>query len=1281
MLPDDQLLRRLGSRLGESTVSDRIYLLVLFIKRHLRRFLGGAAALGGVGKRAPSDIEQDKVGVRLLGDTLRLPHVQRPEMLRSRRRLLALFVAFGLTASVPLSPLHGEPSRERRLALVVVNRDYPGSPVVKSAGNDAREIAEALLEAGFAVTELTDINFETLREGVNRFSDSISPGDVALFYYNGHAFQSAGKNYLLPIGSDQTRGYSAQEVLDRVEGSSARFSIVIFDTDKNLARMKTDPTTAIATSSQGDGTREVAGNTNGLYTKRLLAALRHPGLKLFEVFNTVTQEVIKESGRNQIPWYSIAFASDFYFLPPNARLAPAPRTKGQEPSQSTGTVAHPGASGSGSPVSKPDADSPDLMAELLKWALKGLAGLVGICALGFSALLLLAWRRGSAALSKSWLLSLAAKPMLAIPGSGRRLLFLGYSRRLASQRMIADASQRYFGLPAEHEGGIVPPDPTGDSLHKAIASAAGPQCPVLILGSGGAGKSTLLARLAHLGLIGSLPPGLEDFRPVLIPASYYGTSLVKAVADTLRERDGVMVDEEMTRAQLQSGRFLILFDGVSEVVGERTDALNEILRTARHADYASCRFLITSRPLEGATVEAATFLLQPLAPIVVTKVLDSYKLGVARENRVRAQLERFGDRPIEPLLFTMILEQGADERFGTTRAEIFEQYFRRLLRIGSDKNLWDGWRDALELLSKHLMLDTGRRGAGLVHENLLNLLGERKVGEETVESATTRLRRLYHLPVVDELDMIGQLEAAGLLRRGRRWRFAHDTFEEYFAASYLASYLELKEQLPPLDQWREPAERQREFSGVLSFLREMSDAALRRRLCTMDLPEGWKAELAVADEEGARVLEPRRDEWVAPMEPKIDHVSKALRPNLVISGAILASVAISLLYRIAPILRVPYYFSLVLLALAAGVILVGNRFSARLSLAAVVGLIFFGALIRESMPGSNGAILAGLLNRKIKEASVDKALIPKALKYATPVKVVLDGLIALVPRQNQMTALLLDARLPLVGDKCGAPFQPMLSLRTESAKECLEAGCVLNGDWCDCDLARQEIYMQPEPLFPWHPLLKLPKRSMPTTPNEAVDFSYIANMTQPPLNMLLDPRFLGPEPPSPLVARMTMPFESVTACSLWAQRADEVQELSFRPLGIAEEHKEMSQALAQSAVIQFSIPDNKPLTLGLHDLDNPIFHLLRVKRDSHEYIVRLSNRRNMLVKDGPCADDVGRDFALFYELAMNPPVWADRPVPHGTKTQSSRQQVDSPECLLTKPYLPRPMCPMASFNP
>lgn len=104
---------------------------------------------------------------------------------------------------------------------------------------------------------------------------------------------------------------------------------------------------------------------------------------------------------------------------------------------------------------------------------------------------------------------------------------------------------------------------------------------------------------------------------MLISASYYERHLVKAVADTLRERNGVAVDEKMTQAQLQSGQFLILFDGVSEVETDKQHSLREILRTSQNADFQGCRFLIATRPREKIPTGIPSLYLRPLTSDVV----------------------------------------------------------------------------------------------------------------------------------------------------------------------------------------------------------------------------------------------------------------------------------------------------------------------------------------------------------------------------------------------------------------------------------------------------------------------------------------------------------------------------------------------------------------------------------------------------------------------------------------------------------------------------------------
>jgi 5'(3')-deoxyribonucleotidase len=61
---------------------------------------------------------------------------------------------------------------------------------------------------------------------------------------------------------------------------------------------------------------------------------------------------------------------------------------------------------------------------------------------------------------------------------------------------------------------------------------------------------------------------MSGFLAVLVPAGFYSKTLIQTIADTSRERDSVAVTSEMVIAQLQSGHFLVLFDGLTEVAGE-----------------------------------------------------------------------------------------------------------------------------------------------------------------------------------------------------------------------------------------------------------------------------------------------------------------------------------------------------------------------------------------------------------------------------------------------------------------------------------------------------------------------------------------------------------------------------------------------------------------------------------------------------------------------------------------------------------------------------------------
>ena len=761
-------------------------------------------------------------------------------------------------------------------AIIIGNRHYKDKRFneLSSPDSDARAIANVLAEKyGFKVRTLIDATRVQLLRSLHDSRESLTESDSLLIYFAGHGSldPANGRGYWIPVDGEidsEIDWISHVTITDFLRSVSAKDVLVVSDSaysgafpvapagiqESALPRRnpvegtKTSNTThsrSLITSAGLDPPLDsIVGRHYSPFAECFLEILKANQIAigaqlLYREVSHCTRDVAAKINFKQQPTFAqLRFAGhesgDFTFVPSGASI-PALRAESNVSSSD----------------SKPDRQAfRGISVERLKeqsWATfaAGMGGLFVTYLVGLCALLLLAWRRGSMFASKTWLSSLTLRPLLITPALGKWILFIGYSRRLGQSTAIRRVSTDYFGLPAEGPGGsVILPDSTGASLHQAIANSLEPQEPLLILGKGGAGKSTLIARLTHLALEQQLPSSLNGYRPLLIPASYYGESLTRAIADTLRERDGVMVDDAVIKAQLQSGRFLILFDGVSEVFSDKQRSLDEILRTARNADYRSCRFVIATRPIEGIPPDVRCITLMPLTATVIAELLDNYGLSTARRTHIRLQLRSFGEKPIDPLLFTMMIGQSGDERVSANRAEIYERYFKRLLRIDADRDLWAGWRAAMEILALCFLINTGKRGVGMPHETLLDFLvtAGAKDGKESV---SMRLKRLYRLPIVDDLDMLNRLEAAGLLYRGRRWRFAHDTFEEYFAASYIVSYFDMTETLPSLDKWTESSVKAVEFNEVIDFVFELADESLRKRIALSGLPAEWRDRLQV----------------------------------------------------------------------------------------------------------------------------------------------------------------------------------------------------------------------------------------------------------------------------------------------------------------------------------------------------------------------------------------------------------------------------------------------------
>jgi hypothetical protein len=235
----------------------------------------------------------------------------------------------------------------------------------------------------------------------------------------------------------------------------------------------------------------------------------------------------------------------------------------------------------------------------------------------------------------------------------------------------------------------------------------------------------------------------------------------------------------------------------------------------------------------------------------IISILPRYSLDKEREKQIHRQLESFGSIPIEPLLFTMILAQDDINKISRTRSQLYERYFRRLLRAENDTT-WRGWCIILEEFARWFLLDTGSRGVGIMHEPLIDFMKENKSSSEIPKTLLERAHEYYDLPVKNELSILAALKSAGIVQETRQWRFSHDTFGEYFAAGWILSALERDRNLPNheqarnpeqllnLDRWKTNDAQIKSFVSVFEFINEMAEKNTRGLLLKSDLPAAWR---------------------------------------------------------------------------------------------------------------------------------------------------------------------------------------------------------------------------------------------------------------------------------------------------------------------------------------------------------------------------------------------------------------------------------------------------------
>jgi hypothetical protein len=259
----------------------------------------------------------------------------------------SVFAALLLLSTLVEAPAGG------KVALVVGVSNYEHAGRLANPLNDANDMAAMLKRLGFDVETLLDPNRSALEAAARRYGERSVDAAVSLFYYSGHAVESAARNWLMPAPARlvtwrdlRFEAIELDAIQEQAEGA-ARVSIVFLDacrenpfsrplsltrpgySSPGLAGVNVGPGGALVAFSTGPGQTaydDSGGKKNSPFTAALLRHMETPGLEIKSLLARVTKEVVEETKGMQRPWQNSSLDGDFYFLPPPVVAAvPSPQ--------------------------------------------------------------------------------------------------------------------------------------------------------------------------------------------------------------------------------------------------------------------------------------------------------------------------------------------------------------------------------------------------------------------------------------------------------------------------------------------------------------------------------------------------------------------------------------------------------------------------------------------------------------------------------------------------------------------------------------------------------------------------------------------------------------------------------------------------------------------------------------------------------------------------------------------------------------------------------------------
>jgi formylglycine-generating enzyme required for sulfatase activity len=236
----------------------------------------------------------------------------------------------------------GQPAR---VALVIGNGSYAQAPLA-DATRDARAIADALRQGGFAVVIAENAERDQLEASIAMFAQKLERGVIAVVYFVGHAVQYQGRNFLLPLNAKiaspadvRREAVDIDLILDPLIVARPTGSVVILDAGRSNPWQPAVSGRVRGLAAEGPiegvvlvypaAPGSVVGSAS-TFAAELTKAMKIPGLEFEEAFRRTRAAVMRASRDQQAPWES-AVAAHELVITPGRPVADRPPTPSGDP--------------------------------------------------------------------------------------------------------------------------------------------------------------------------------------------------------------------------------------------------------------------------------------------------------------------------------------------------------------------------------------------------------------------------------------------------------------------------------------------------------------------------------------------------------------------------------------------------------------------------------------------------------------------------------------------------------------------------------------------------------------------------------------------------------------------------------------------------------------------------------------------------------------------------------------------------------------------------------------